>query len=133
MNQIEKLLIDLELARNEVTKWDGKRLSLLDECENAPDIDHICQVTGEHYTTRGWAVCLTNCYSETLARSNEEGYVKFEEVLDANEEGEYCQHCIQSYKIKINQLASARKAYGVLKRRVISAGKKLIKEHVSGS
>jgi len=113
---LEQIVIEYERYRADVQRLTNKRRDLANECENIDeDLDGF-QI-GE--------ICLSSAYKELmgLLEDNFPERYDFQEVLD---EGNYCDFCRESYRLKYGALAKAKKDFGNAKRALSRRGKNLI-------
>jgi len=131
MDKYEKLIIRHESARKNVQDLKLKRSELLKHCENVEEVESS---PGSGYFFKTGKICLNKAYDELMEAMDEdlsEGYqvsgYSYKEILeDMHCQENICEHCYESYKIKIGSLADAKKEFGNAKRAIYHAGKKLI-------
>jgi hypothetical protein len=116
MDKYKKAVGEYEKARQEATKLEKKRADLISGCTKHCETEFHSKY------------CLAKAYDDTkeMRKENNE-YYTFDEVLsEGHASGDYCDNCYESYKLKNGDLAKARKAFGIAKRRLSSLGKKLL-------
>lgn len=110
---MENLIIEYEKTRQNVAALVKKRSEMFRQCERLPR------------DNKDGEICLIAAFREmqSLNARNDDFY-DYDEVLSS---GEYCDTCRENYRIKHQDLASAKYAFGVAKRMLSAAGKRLIK------
>ena len=96
--------------------------------------DLIANCTMRHVEEYNGKLCLERAYRDTrlMCKENNE-FFEFAEVLEeGHEAGVYCNNCIESYRLKIGDLADARKAFGNAKRKLSFLGKRIIAMRAKG-
>lgn len=116
MDEYKDIIIEYEQKRQTVTRLENRRKELVKSCTKA-------DWKSEHPV-----ICLSRAFDDTVKISEENNeWYSFDEILeDGYCEGEYCRNCVDAYKLKINDLADARKAFGDIKRKLSLTGKRLI-------
>lgn len=119
---IEKIVTDYEKSRQDISRLQEQitRLHLncggVHEHYKRPDENIMCY---EH----AWRDFIAD---ENLINPSGFGYQK-EHSYDEHLDAVGCDNCIKARKLKTGELASAKKSFGVAKRRLSHYGKKLIK------
>lgn len=128
MDKFKKVIQRYETARQLVSTLKEKRRLLIAECEST-DLIPCPSGYGEVETGK---LCLTSAFNELMETIEENGPgYDYEETLQImHAENRCCDHCYESYGIKVGPLAEARKEFGNAKRQISRIGKELIKlEH----
>lgn len=121
MNAAEKLILEYETLRREISILKAERSELIYKCKNIK----IVSVNGFQETQGN--ICLVKYWaaSELPPRPfDDECNHDYSETLE--EFG--CEVCNESFAIKRGPLAKAKHELGNVKRKISSLGKKLIKE-----
>ena len=112
----EQIIIEHERCRAEVRRLINKRRDLVNQCENI-DVDHTGRQVGE--------LCLSSAYKELMGLLDD-NYPERYDLQDVLDEGNYCDFCRESYRLKYGALAKAKKDFGNAKRALSRRGKNLI-------
>ncbi len=116
MDENKSIIMEYEQKRQTVSRLEKRRKELIKSCEKADwDSEHP-------------VICLSRAFDDTVRTSEEnEEWYSFDEILDEGYcSGEYCRNCVDAYKLKINDLADARKSFGDVKRKLSVIGKRII-------
>ena len=112
MNKYQTAIRQYEQTRQAVRELKHRRNTLIKCCTKRND-------GGFH-----GRICLKKAYVETDRACKEDGdYYSFAEIL---ENGDYCESCIESYKLKRGKLYIAIQLHGDAKRRLSMLGKGLL-------
>lgn len=125
-----EIVLRYEKARQLVSELKKVRADLISKCSSVSlvMVDGFAELRGE--------LCLHSNYREWAGEYEENGYISLsilDYMRDANENGECCDACLESIKIKRGPLMDAKKEFGMAKRSLSHAGKRMIKEEYSES
>ncbi len=112
MDKYQKAILEYEETRQVAAKLEKKRGKLISNCTRLS-------------IESGLKPCLAKAYDDTRNMNNENNdFYSYHEVFENGfYEGDYCNNCHEAYKLKHGELAKARKAFGIAKRRLSAIGK----------
>ena len=117
---MRELLIEYEQARQDVCRLDKKRMDLYTNCEKH----------NEEYADICICVAYNSFQKEQKNLSWGDFYQTFSEFFEEGvADGLYCKNCSEAYRIKPQDLAEAKKRFGIVKRKLSALGKRLINEN----
>jgi hypothetical protein len=115
---MEKAIIEYEKTRQKVVRLKKERNMLLEECNL--------------FESNKKMSCLSVAYSEFCRDSYEGKKLEFLASLeDMHDDGECCDRCLESYRLKVVGIPNANRAHGAAKNRLTRIGKKCIKDKVT--
>ena len=125
MNKFEKAILRYETARQLVRDLKEKRSKLISECEDIATID--CP-SGFGVIETG-ITCLVSIFNDLTDDEHLSDCERFDYKLaveSSHVEGNCCDSCYESYRIKTESLAEAKKEFGNSKRQISYMGKSII-------
>lgn len=125
MSKHSRAIRNYEKCRQEVERISKLRTELINNCTKYISPTSIIA----RGLDDGVDICLVRAMDETKELNNNDYsyFYSFSEVLESNENEDYCQNCIDSYAIKKGPLAEAKKNFGSAKRALSILGKSILK------
>jgi hypothetical protein len=119
-------IANYERCRQRVRELDEHRKAIIAKCRRLSEGDGL--VYSKDGFTELAKTCLEECWRCREDDGQYQGMGGFLDFITCFfDEGECCEHCIDSYKIKIGPLAEAKKQFGIAKRTISALGKSALK------
>ena len=135
MKTAEQLIAKYESARQKIKRLESVRLNEISKClriQKPVRISEISKCQNIQDKADDWdgKNCLVTAWDD-MTHLNAVGgdFYTYDEVLYSSEE--YCEHCLEAYRIKRGELAQAKQDLGKVKRALSARGKFLIKNELT--